>query len=169
MNRTTFVTRVIARLSLTLNRALYCFKSGRRDTSVALLGQGDIALRDSAAFALSCYWARYYEGWSLVLFRDASGLIRHVACKTANRTIVDAHGQCTEEQIAERLGMYLSASHGEETDVQPLLRHHNDVLVAADELRQRLEHETTRQEAATGRSSSAVGDGTAQESGAIRC
>ena len=160
MNRTTFVTRVIARLSRTLNRALYCCKSGRHGTSQEVLGQGDIALRDSAAFALSSYWARYYEGWSLVLFRDVSGLIRHVACKTANHTIVDARGQCTEEQIAERLGMYISASDGEEADVQSLLRHHIDVLVAADELRQRLEHEATRREAVTGRSSSAVGDGT---------
>ena len=148
MNKTSFVTRAIAGLIRSVNWAWYGRKAGRHGGSAAILRQGDISLRDSAAFALSCYWARYYEGWSLVLFRDVSGVIRHVACKTANCTMVDALGRCTEEQVAERLGMYISAAHGEEADVQPLLRRYNDVLVAADELRQRLDCEATRREVA---------------------
>jgi len=142
MDITTFATGAIALLCCAAVFARYCWKAVRRDTQGAMPRQEDIALRDSAAFALSCYWARCHEGWSLALFRDISGAVRHVACEIPDGTFFDARGHCSEDQIARRLGIRVTASEGEESDVQPLLGPNTAVLEAADELRRRVEHET---------------------------
>jgi hypothetical protein len=149
MNVSALLNRVIAVLSRRFDSMPDRCNTGQRGTPVAMPGPGEIALRDSAAFALSCYWTHYYDGWSLLLFRDGSGAIRHVACQTPDRTIVDVLGRGTEEQIAGRLGIAVTASHGEETDVQPLLGPNTGVLVAADELRRRSEHGAAQGETAT--------------------
>jgi hypothetical protein len=141
MNITSFAARAMA--------LLYHRKAEYGVTRAALPQQADIILRNSAAFALSCYWARCHEGWSLVLFRDAAGAVRHVACDIPEGIFVDACGRCSEEQITQRLGVSVAASHGEEADVQALLGHATMVLEAADDLRQRVERKAARQEVAT--------------------
>jgi hypothetical protein len=149
MNIPSFTSRAIAVLSRGVDWILYSWRAGRRGARSAMPRQREITLRDSAAFALSCYWARYHDGWSLVLFRDASGAVRHVACETSECTFVDVLGRCTEEQISKRVGMPVTASHGEEIDVQPLLGTIPAVLEAADELRQHVEDKGSQREAAT--------------------
>jgi len=149
MNITSFANKAITVLCGSVNFARSSRKLSRRDTRAAMPQQKDFALRDSAAFALSCYWARCHEGWSLVLFRDASGVVRHVACQSPDCTYFDARGSCSEGQIAERLGVCVAASYAEEMDVQALLGHNAAVLEAADELRQRVEHKAARRVDAT--------------------
>ncbi len=150
MNITKIASRAIAALSSRFDWIPYSWRAGRPGARLAMPCRRDMALRDSAAFALSCYWARYHEGWSLVLFRDTSGAIRHVACETPGGVIVDVLGRCTEEQISTRVGTLVTASHGEEVDIQPLLGLISAVLEAADELRQRVEEDNaSRRETAT--------------------
>ena len=147
MDITQFAARAMAALSRGLNRPLFGPKAGRGGT--AAQQQATIALRDSAAFALSNFWARYNDGWSLVLFRDASGAVRHVACEDADGEYVDLCGRCSAGQISRRLGLELTPTHGDEADVQPLLGKIPAVLEAADELRQRVEQEADLREAQT--------------------
>ena len=139
MDTTTFTITIIAVLFVGTGCALYWWKAMRQDTQGVMPGQEDLALRDSAAFALSCYWARCHEGWSLVMFRDVAGAVRHVACEIPDGSFFDARGSCSKDQIAQRLGVRVTASQGEESDIQPLLRANTAVLEAADVLRQRVE------------------------------
>jgi hypothetical protein len=104
--------------------------------------QENIALRDSASIALASYWSHYYDGWSLVLFRDPAGVVRHVACGLTDGTFFDAGGNCTLEQIAQRLRVELTADSCDEAEVQALMGSNSAVLEAADELRQRIERKT---------------------------
>jgi len=127
------------------SRAVAVLSSWKRtepsDVYTAMPQKADTLRRNSAAFAFSCYWARCHEGWSLVVFRCASGVAGYVACETPDGTIVDARGQCSEDQIAALLGMPVTVSYGAEAEVQLLLGSNMTVLEAADELRQRVEQE----------------------------
>jgi hypothetical protein len=144
MDITSFSTAAFAVLCLGAVCALYWWRAPRGDTQRARPQHEDLALRDSAAFALSCYWARCHEGWSLVLFRDVAGVIRHVACETPDGAFFDARGSCSTDQIAKRLGLRVTASQGEESDIQPLVHANAAVMEAADELRQRVEQKAAR-------------------------
>ncbi len=126
-------------LAIVMLCVVVCWIVVRRGKQNATPQPGDIALRDSAAIALSCYWAHDNEGWSLALFRDDSGVIRHVACRIPDGTFFDAGGSCHEDQIAHRLGVSVTAENCDEEDVRPLLGRNNAVLEAAEELRHRIE------------------------------
>jgi len=149
MDITQFAAQAMAALSRGLKRTLFGENGGRGGADAAKPLRANIALRDSAAFALSNFWARYNDGWSLVLFRDASGAVRHVACEDADGEYVDLCGRCSAEQISRRLGLELTPTHGDEADVQPLLGKIPAVLEAADELRQRVDQEAELREAQT--------------------
>jgi hypothetical protein len=137
MDITVYATAAIVVLCCGLGYAMCCcWKAVCRGSLEATEG---LALRNSAAFALSCYWSRYYEGWSLVLFRDVSGTVVHVACETPEGAFFDAGGYWNEDQIVQRLGMVVNVDNAEETDVQSLLGTNNAVLEAADDFRHRVE------------------------------
>jgi hypothetical protein len=116
-----------------------CLIALRSVKQEATLPPEKFALRDSAAVALSSYWSHYYEGWSLVLFRDPSGVVRHVACGIPDGRYFDAGGYCNEDKIAERLGIRVTAENCDEPYLQSLLGTNNAVLQAAEELRHNVE------------------------------
>ena len=107
----------------------------RKDKADAAPVSKNIALRDSAAIALTHYWSHHHEDWSLALFRDGSGVVRLVACGVPDGTFFDARGYSHKEQIAGRLGIEVTAEHCDEAEVQSLLGSNNAVLEAADDLR----------------------------------
>jgi len=117
-------------------------ETARRNTRNSTLKREELSLRNHAAFALACYWSHYYEGWSLVVFRDHSGAIRHVACEAPDGTFFDSGGYRTADQIVQRLRMSVTAENCDETDVQLLLNSNGAVLEAAEELRNRVEQKT---------------------------
>ena len=137
MELNTLITAAIAVLFCGTGLVLYGRKMTRRlpPGPSPSPSRTDIALRDSAAFALSAYWARCDEGWTLAVFRDAGGVIRHIACELPDGTYFDARGRCSEEQVGGWLGVQVRVAQGGETDVQPLLGSNAAVLEAADELR----------------------------------
>jgi len=114
-------------------------KTARRNTRKSTQKREGLSLRNHAAFALACYWSHYYEGWSLALFRDDSGAIRHVACEVPDGTFFDSGGYCSGDQIVQRLRLGVTAENCDETDVQSLLHSNGAVLEAAEELRNRVE------------------------------
>jgi hypothetical protein len=130
MDITTFVISTVALLCVVV-----CWVAFRGEKQSEAPNPGNIALRDSAALALSSYWSHYYDGWSLVLFRDAAGAVCHAACGVPDGTYFDAGGFAKEEQIAKRLGFPVTAEICEESDVQLLLGSNNSVLEAAEDLR----------------------------------
>ena len=138
MDLSTFVILAIALLC-----ALGCWAAVRRDKQDVAPRSADIAMRDSAAIALSNFWSHYYEGWSLVLIRDVSGTIRHVTCGLPDGTFLYAGGYRSEAQIAERLGFRVTAEQCDEAVVQSLMGSNNAVLEAAEELRQGAERKAT--------------------------
>ena len=148
MNIPIFTSKTFAALSRSVDWMFHGGKEERFGNREKIMLHRDFVLRNSAAFALSCYWAHHHEEWLLMLFRDASGVIRHIACEAPDRTFVDAYGRCTEEQIALRLGMLVYASHCEEMDVLQLLGPNPAVLDAADDLRRRAEYSASWQKAA---------------------
>jgi hypothetical protein len=138
MDITTFVVWTIVLLSVVV-----CWVAFRGDKPDATPKSKNIALRDSAALALSSYWSHYYDGWSLALFRDAAGAVCHVACGVPDGTYFDSGGFSKEEQIAKRFGFPLTAESCDEADVQSLLGANNSVLEAAEDLRHSVEGKTS--------------------------
>ena len=145
MDITTVVIWAIALLCI----AVYWIAASRdkrppQAADIAPRDSAAIALRDSAAIALSNYWSHYYEGWSLVLLRDLSGTIRHVTCGLPDGTFFYAGDYCNETQIAQRLGVRVTAENCDEAEVQSLLGTNNAVLEAAEELRHCVELEARK-------------------------
>jgi hypothetical protein len=130
MDITTLVVCTIAVFCVVL-----CWIAVRPDKEDTTPRPKNIALRDSAAIALSNYWSHYYEGWSLVRFRDVSGIIRHVACAIPNGKFFDAGGYCNVDQIGQRLSASVTAESCDEAEVQSLMGTNGAVLEAAEEWR----------------------------------
>ena len=55
----------------------------RKDKADAAPVSKNIALRDSAAIALTHYWSHHHEDWSLALFRDGREVARQAGAMDA--------------------------------------------------------------------------------------
>jgi len=137
---TTVVTGAFVGLCCVVAWVVIKRKSARRGAQDSTPKREGLTLRNHAAFALTCYWSHYYEGWSLVLFRDGSGAVRHVACEVPDGTYFDSGGNCSVDQIVQRLRVSVTAESCDETDVQSLMDSNVAVLEAAEEFRNRVEH-----------------------------